>query len=138
MDRHSTVTLDRNKAAAVANLWGMFVARLLRPSVERDAHATAALVAREQRAFVAAVCAETDDPFLRGHAEDFAQALEESLFGESGKRLLAENKAIQREEREQARRGKVKVAEPGIGQVPNRLDKGQRVLTLRRPAEDGV
>lgn len=138
MDRSDKVMLDRNEAARVAAQWGTFIARLLRPSVERDAHATATLVSRETHDFLRAVDTETGSAFLRGHAEDFAEALQEGLFGESFGRLLAENKTIAREEREKARRGKPKVLQPVQGQVAQGLDNGQRTITLRRRRADDV
>ena len=137
MDRDSKVTLDRNEAAEVANIWGKFVARLLRENVERDAHATAALVSKAQHDFLRAIDTQTGDTFLRGNAADFVQALEQALFGESFQRQLAENKAVKKEQAQQAGRRGPEVNQAVGRKVTDHLGKPQRTLTLRRPEEDG-
>lgn len=133
MTAHEIVTLNRNEAVEIANIWGHFVARLLRDEVERNPHGAARKVSREMHGFIEAVCRRTENPFLRGHAQDFAKALEEGLFGESLKRLLTEDKAVQKQQSQQARRREIKIHQPVVGQVADGGDKGHRTLSLRRP-----
>ncbi|WP_323011095.1 hypothetical protein [Paracoccus sp. (in: a-proteobacteria)] len=130
MNKPAHVTLDRNEAAKAAATWGLFVARLLRDEVRRDPAGTRRKVSRETRIFIEAICRDTANPFLRGHAEDFAQALEECLIRESTERALAGERGIQKEEPQKPNRSSVNVHKPLARKPAEGIDQREGPIRL--------